>query len=90
MTLIPQKDKLTYYEVEVVREAAKRLGLDVEFKEMGFDGMLTAVNSGQVDAAANDITMTKDRQKKFLFSKPYKYSYGTAIVRKKIYQASAH
>ncbi|MBG9917535.1 transporter substrate-binding domain-containing protein [Bacillus sonorensis] len=77
------KDKLTGYEVEVVREAAKRLGLDVEFKEMGFDGMLTAVNSGQVDAAANDITMTKDRQKKFLFSKPYKYSYGTAIVRKK-------
>ncbi|MBU8785972.1 MULTISPECIES: transporter substrate-binding domain-containing protein [Bacillus] len=77
------KDKLTGYEVEVVREAAKRLGLDVEFKEMGFDGMLTAVNSGQADAAANDITMTKDRKKKFLFSTPYKYSYGTAIVRKK-------
>ncbi|WP_411810362.1 transporter substrate-binding domain-containing protein [Bacillus glycinifermentans] len=77
------KDKLTGYEVEVVREAAKRLDLDVEFKEMGFDGMLTAVNSGQADAAANDITMTKDRKKKFLFSTPYKYSYGTAIVRKK-------
>lgn len=75
-------DKLTGYEVEVVREAAKRLGLKVEFKEMGIDGMLTAVNSGQVDAAANDIDMTKDREKKFAFSTPYKYSYGTAIVRK--------
>ncbi|MFN2746557.1 transporter substrate-binding domain-containing protein [Bacillus sp. z60-18] len=77
------KDKLTGYEVEVVREAAKRLDLDVEFKEMGFDGMLAAVGSGQVDAAANDITMTEDRKKKFLFTAPYKYSYGTAIVRKK-------
>ncbi|MBL6006947.1 transporter substrate-binding domain-containing protein [Bacillus halotolerans] len=76
------KDQLTGYEVEVVREAAKRLGLKVEFKEMGIDGMLTAVNSGQVDAAANDIDVTKDREKKFAFSSPYKYSYGTAIVRK--------
>lgn len=76
------KDQLTGYEVEVVREAAKRLGLKVEFKEMGIDGMLTAVNSGQVDAAANDIDVTKDREKKFVFSSPYKYSYGTAIVRK--------
>lgn len=75
-------DKLTGYEVEVVREAAKRLGLKVEFKEMGIDGMLTAVNSGQVDAVANDIDVTKDREKKFAFSTPYKYSYGTAIVRK--------
>lgn len=75
-------DKLTGYEVEVVREAAKRLGLKVEFKEMGIDGMLTAVNSGQIDAAANDIDVTKDREKKFAFSTPYKYSYGTAIVRK--------
>ncbi|MBL3649573.1 transporter substrate-binding domain-containing protein [Bacillus vallismortis] len=75
-------DKLTGYEVEVVREAAKRLELKVEFKEMGIDGMLTAVNSGQVDAAANDIDVTKDREKKFAFSTPYKYSYGTAIVRK--------
>lgn len=76
------KDKLTGYEVEVIREAAERLDLDVEFKEMGFDGMLTAVGSGQVDAA-NDITMTDDRKEKFLFSTPYKYSFGTAIVRKK-------
>ncbi|UQZ48411.1 transporter substrate-binding domain-containing protein [Bacillus sp. PK3-037] len=76
------KDQLTGYEVEIVREAAKRLGLKVEFKEMGIDGMLTAVNSGQVDAAANDIDVTKDREMKFAFSSPYKYSYGTAIVRK--------
>lgn len=30
----------------------------------------------------NDIDVTKDREKKFAFSTPYKYSYGTAIVRK--------
>ncbi|MBS4173990.1 transporter substrate-binding domain-containing protein [Bacillus sp. FJAT-49736] len=75
-------DKLTGYDVEVVREVAKRLGLKVKFVEMGFDGMLTSVNSGKVDLAANDIAITKDREKKFAFSTPYKYSFGSAIVRK--------
>ncbi|WP_347550880.1 transporter substrate-binding domain-containing protein [Pseudalkalibacillus hwajinpoensis] len=75
-------DKVTGYEVEVVREMANRLDLEVEFEEMGFDGMLSSINSGKVDLAANDITITEERQKKFAFSEPVKYSYGTAIVRK--------
>lgn len=75
-------DEITGYEVEVVKELAKRLDLDIEFKEMGFDGMLTSLKSGQVDLAANDITDTEKRQEKFTFSEPVKYSYGTAIVRK--------
>ncbi|WP_442865160.1 transporter substrate-binding domain-containing protein [Alkalihalobacillus sp. CinArs1] len=75
-------DEITGYEVEVVKEMAKRLELEVEFKEMGFDGMLTSLKSGQVDLAANDITDTEERKEKFTFSEPVKYSYGTAIVRK--------
>ncbi|MCU9612586.1 transporter substrate-binding domain-containing protein [Caldibacillus lycopersici] len=77
-----ESDKLTGFEVEVVREMAKRLGLEADFVEMGFDGMLTSVNSGQVNIAANDISITDDRKEKFAFSTPYKYSFATAIVRK--------
>jgi len=75
-------NKLTGYDVEVVKEIAKRIDVKVTFKEMGFDGMLTSVDSGQVDLAANDITITDERKAKFSFSQPYKYTYGTAIVRK--------
>jgi L-cystine transport system substrate-binding protein len=77
-----KSDKLTGYEVEVVNEMAKRLGLKVKYVEMGFDGMLTSINSGQVDLAANDIEVNDSRKDKFAFSTPVKYSYGTAIVRK--------
>lgn len=77
-----KNNKLTGFDVEVVKEVAKRLDLKVKFKEMSFDGMLTSVNTGQVDLAANDITITDDRKEKFAFSKLYKYTYGTAIVRK--------
>lgn len=75
-------NKLTGYEVEVVNELAKRLGLKVKYSEIGFDGMLTSINSGQVDLAANDIEVNDARKDKFAFSTPVKYSFGTAIVRK--------
>lgn len=75
-------DKLTGYEVEVVNEMAKRLGIKVKYVEMGFDGMLTSINSEQVDLAANDIEVNDSRKDKFAFSTPVKYSFGTAIVRK--------
>ncbi|TWT02515.1 transporter substrate-binding domain-containing protein [Planomicrobium sp. CPCC 101079] len=75
-------DELTGFEVEVVKEIGKRLDLEIEFTELGFDEMLTSVQTGQVDMAANDIEVTEDRKENFLFSTPFKYSYGTAIVRK--------
>ncbi len=77
-----ESDELTGFEVEVAREVAERLELEVEFKEMGFDEMLTSVQTGQVDIAANDIEITEDRAEEFIFSTPVKYSYGTAVVRK--------
>ncbi|MGX1193496.1 cystine transport system substrate-binding protein [Metabacillus sp. SLBN-84] len=77
-----ETNELTGFEVEVVKEMAKRMDLEAEFSEMAFDGMLTSVQSGKVDLAANDITMTDERKEKFDFSVPYKHSYGTAMVRK--------
>lgn len=77
-----ESDELTGFEVEVVRELGERLDLDIEFTELGFDEMLTSVNTGQIDMAANDIEITEDRAEQFIFSTPIKYSYGTAVVRK--------
>lgn len=77
-----ETDELTGFEVEVVKEMARRLDLEVEFVEMAFDGMLTSINSGQVDIAANDISITPERKEKFAFSEPYKFSFASMIVRK--------
>ncbi|MGE6368446.1 transporter substrate-binding domain-containing protein [Planococcus kocurii] len=77
-----ESDELTGFEVEVVRELGNRLELAIEFKELGFDEMLTSVNTGQIDLAANDIEITEDRAEEFIFSTPIKHSYGTAVVRK--------
>lgn len=76
-------NKLTGYDVEVMREVGKRLGLKVEFNEIGFDSLFSSLNNGRIDVAANDIAITKERKKKLAFSDPYKYSFGSMVVRKK-------
>lgn len=75
------EDEMTGYDVEIMREVAKRLDLELKFEEYGVDGLLAAINSGRIDAVINDMEVTKDRQEQFTFSEPYKYSYSTMIVR---------
>lgn len=75
------EDQLTGYDVEVMKEVAKRLDLDISFEIMGIDSMLPAIKSSRIDVAANDIEVTENRQEEFNFSEPYKYSYTTMAVR---------
>lgn len=77
-----ENETLTGFDVEVAREVGARLDLDVEFEIMNVDGMLTAVDTGRVDMAANDFATTKEREENYTFSDPYKYSYSTLVVRK--------
>ncbi len=77
-----EDENLTGYDVEVMREIAKRLDLDVKFEIMGIDSMLPAIESGRIDVAVNDIEVTDKRKKQFAFSESYKYSYTTMVVRK--------
>ncbi|MFD2925064.1 transporter substrate-binding domain-containing protein [Halobacillus naozhouensis] len=74
-------DKLTGYDVEIMREVAKRLDLELSFEEYGVDGLLSAIKSGRIDMVINDMEVTENRKKEFAFSDPYKYSYSTMIVR---------
>lgn len=76
-----EDDELTGYDVEVAREIASRLGVDIKFEIMGIDGMFESVNSGRADLAMNDIEVTDVRKENFNFSEPYKYSHAVMAVR---------
>ncbi|MGT2906309.1 transporter substrate-binding domain-containing protein [Streptococcus dentiloxodontae] len=85
-TLYPQSyhdddNKLTGYDVEIIKEIAKRLDLKVKFTEMGVDGMLSALDSGQVDVAGYSIEKDSKNAEKFLYTDAHKYSFGSMIVR---------
>ncbi|MFC7322847.1 transporter substrate-binding domain-containing protein [Halobacillus campisalis] len=74
-------DELTGYDVEIMKEVADRLELDLSFEEYAVDGLLSSIESGRVDMVINDMEITEERQKSFTFSEPYKHSYSTMVVR---------
>ncbi len=78
-----KSNKLTGYDVEIVRAVAKKLHRKVTFKEMNVDAQLTAVKTGKADIAANDFTVSPARQKEFTLSTPYKHSFNSIVVRRK-------
>lgn len=76
------KNQLTGYDVDIIKEVGKRLDLDVVFKEYNVDGQIASVEKGEADLAANDFSLTGARKKKFILSSPIKYSFDSMIVRK--------
>ena len=76
------QNELTGYSVEVSREVAKRLGLEIEFKEYNIDGTIASLKNGTADLIANDLSLSEARAKNFALSLPLKYSFDSMIVRK--------
>lgn len=75
------KNKLVGYEVDMMREVAKRLHVKVKFVETGFDQAFTSIDSGRADLSINNFDITAKRTKKYNMSVPYKYGVGGMIVR---------
>lgn len=77
------QNELTGYSVEVVKEVAKRLDLKLEFKEFNVDGTIASLKNGTTDLIANDLSLSKAREKNFALSIPLKHSFDSMIVREK-------
>ncbi|MGP4039368.1 amino acid ABC transporter substrate-binding protein [Gracilibacillus sp. D59] len=75
-----EEDKLTGYDVEVMREVASRLGLEVEFKETQWDSMFAGLNAERFDVIANQVGINEERLKSYDFSEPYTYSGAVVVV----------
>ena len=68
-------------EVELVEEAAARLGHRVEWQERPFSDLLAAVAAGKADVAVSTIGITEDRAQLVDFSAPYHRTDIVALVR---------
>lgn len=57
--------ELIGYEPELLREAAGRIGVELDFQEFDFASLFAAVDAGRVDIAAGGIIDRKARQQKY-------------------------
>ncbi|MGR3759504.1 amino acid ABC transporter substrate-binding protein [Roseobacteraceae bacterium NS-SX3] len=74
-------DKLQGFEVDVVNAIAEQTGHDVEFVTMSFSGLIGALDSGRIDTIANQITITPEREAKFVFTQPYVIDGAQVVVK---------
>jgi len=57
--------------VEIGRAIAARLGKPVEFRNLAFDGLLPALQSGRLDLIISSMTANEQRRQSIDFSDPY-------------------
>lgn len=73
--------EVTGWSPELMREAAKRLGVKVEFTDMEFAGILPGVQSGKFDIGSSSFAVTDERAKAVDFV-TYSQTGDTLLVAK--------
>lgn len=57
-----------------------KMGVETEYSEITWEGLLTSLDTGTVDLVLNQVGVTPERQEKYDFSDPYLYSYIALIT----------
>jgi len=67
------------FDMEIIAEVADRAGFDYDLNTMDFNGIIPALQTGNVDIAIAGITITEEREQIVDFSDPY-YDSGLRIL----------
>lgn len=75
------KDTIVGFDIEIAKEIAKDMGVELVIKDMKFEGLLAALDSGNVDFVVAGMTPTEDRAKNVDFSNIYYTAIQALVVR---------
>ncbi len=76
-----ESGKMVGFDMDILAEVAKRAGFDYNLNTMDFNGIIPALQTGNVDIALAGITITDEREKIVDFSDPY-YDSGLRLLVK--------
>ena len=71
MELLDDNKEIVGFDVDMIHAICKEVGLEAEFRNVAWDGIFAGVAAGSYDLVASGVTITPERQKAFLFTKPY-------------------
>lgn len=75
-----EKNELVGFDIDLAKEAAKRLGLEVEFKPIDWSAKEAELNGKRVDALWNGLTITEERKQNIGFTAPYMENHQIIVV----------
>lgn len=67
------------FDMDLIRAVGEELGYEVEIQNLAFDGLVPALNAGNIDVIISSVSITPQRQERVLFTEPY-YQSGLTIV----------
>lgn len=70
------------FDVDVAKEIASRLDLELEYVTTAWDGIIEGLRAGRYNGILGSMAITEERLKVVDFSDPYYYSGAQVIVRK--------
>jgi ABC-type amino acid transport substrate-binding protein len=79
--IIDGKDTIIGFDVEIANAIAADLGVELVITDMGFDGLLTALQSGNLDMVVAGMTPTEERAQAVDFSDVYYTAFQKVMVR---------
>ena len=79
--IIDGKDEIVGFDIEIGKEIAKALGVELKIEDMDFDALLVSLNSDKVDMVIAGMSATEERAKAVDFSMIYYNPQQKIVVR---------
>lgn len=76
------KDEIVGFDIEIAKAIAEEMGVELEIKDLDFDGIIPSITSGQADIGIAGLSSTPEREEAVNFSVPYFTNEQVVLVRK--------
>lgn len=80
--LVDGKDQVLGFDIQLAESLAAGMGVEAKIIDMNYDGLLAALQNGQVDMVISAMTPTEERKNSVDFSDIYYTASQTMVVRK--------
>ncbi len=74
--------KVEGFDVDIGEALCERLRRRCEWVVVPWDGLIPALQAGKFDVLMSSLTITDERRRQVLFTRPYYFSYGMMIAAK--------
>lgn len=79
---LDEKNNVIGFDIDIMTEVAKRLGVKLEIVQMGFDNLIAALNAKKFEVMASGVSVTEERKQSVDFSRPYLAGNYAIVVHK--------
>lgn len=71
MEYVDENKNIVGFDIDLMNAIAKEAGLEVEYRNVAWDGIFAGLAAGEYDAVISSVTITDERKAQYDFSEPY-------------------